>query len=119
MSINTGSLGEQKAIAFLREKNYTILAVNWRFRHLEIDIVAKDGENLVFIEVKTRSSTAFGEPESFVSLKKQKLLIKAANAYITEHNLMLEARFDVISIHIFNNNCIVKHLCDAFYPLLK
>ncbi|MGZ3931728.1 MAG: YraN family protein [Bacteroidia bacterium] len=116
---NTGNWGEEQALDWLRRQGYIILATNWRYKQLEIDIIARDGGTMVFAEVKTRSGEAFGEPETAVSLKKQRFLISAANQYLTEHNINLEARFDVLSVTIVNNNPVVKHLPDAFYPIVK
>lgn len=73
----------------------------------------------MFVEVKTRGSNEYGEPETFVSLKKQRFIIAAANNYLVEKNNDSEARFDIISILIENNKTIIKHLQDAFYPIVK
>ena len=74
---------------------------------------------MVFVEVKTRKSNTFGEPELFVTKQKQGFLITAANQYIVENNIELESRFDIIAVIQLNNNHTVKHLEAAFYPLLK
>lgn len=116
---NTGNWGEEQALAYLRSENYVILATNWRYKHLEIDIIAQHKDVLVFAEVKTRSGSDYGEPEAAVSLKKQRFLISAANQYMTESNSPLEARFDILSVSLVNNKAIVKHLPDAFYPIAK
>jgi len=118
-SQKTGTWAEEKAVKFLIEKNYSILARNWRFKKYEIDIIARDKQTLVFVEVKARSTDAFGEPEVFVNRQKQRFLIAAANQYLLENNIELESRFDIISILVINNNITVKHLEDAFYPSLK
>lgn len=114
---NTGKKGEEMAATFLREKGMTILETNWRFGYLEADIIAKFEKTLVVIEVKTRKSNYFGEPESFVTKQKQKNLIRAANEYIERKNLDLEVRFDIISI-VLNDYNAIRHIEDAFYPLL-
>lgn len=95
------------------------MATNWRYKNLEVDIIAKTESSIVFIEVKTRSSNEFGEPETFVSLKKQKLIIKAANQYIIENNITADARFDIVSVSLKNSQTSVKHIIDAFYPIVK
>jgi putative endonuclease len=118
-SKNTGNWGEEQALGYLKEQNYTVLATNWRYKKLEIDIIARQKDTIVFVEVKTRSGDEFGEPESFVSHKKQRFLISAANHYLIEKNIDLEARFDIISVLIINNRTVVKHLPDAFYPMVK
>ncbi len=113
----TGKKGEKMAAAFLENKGYTILETNWRFLNLEADIIAQTGQTLVIAEVKTRKSNYFGEPESFVNRQKQKNLIKAANAFIERKQLDLEVRFDIVSV-VLNDDSSIKHIEDAFYPLL-
>lgn len=109
-----GNRGESEAAAFLKTKGYTILEQNWRFLKAEIDIIALIDNWLCIVEVKTRSSTAFGNPETFVSYKKQQLLIEAAHAYVIQRDLDLEVRFDVISIIIKQDNVFLEHFIGAF-----
>lgn len=116
---NKGDWGEELAIEFLRERGYTILEANWRFMKLEIDIIAKIDDILVFIEVKTRLNDEHGDPEDGVTMKKQRFIIKAANYYIREKDINLESRFDIVTVSKENNKVIVKHLPDAFYPIAK
>jgi putative endonuclease len=114
-----GRLGERAARQFLAANGYEILEVNWRFKKLEVDIIAKKQDTLVFIEVKTRKSNTFGEPELFVTRKKQRFLVAAANQYVTERDLAFESRFDVVSVISPDKNQTIKHLEGAFFPLLK
>ncbi len=114
----TGKAGEEIAVKYLRSKGYTILETNWRLGKNEIDIVAEEKDYLVIVEVKTRHSTDFGEPETFVTWQKQKLLIRAANAYIRRHSVSKETRFDIISIVLKGRTVDVNHIIDAFYPTL-
>jgi len=115
--LKTGKKGEDLAIKFLKEKGYALLENNWRFRRSEVDIIAKDGKILVFIEVKTRSSNYFGEPASFVSNRKKTLLQDAATAYMQQINHTWEIRFDIIGILIRPTSEIeLKHFEDAFFP---
>lgn len=114
-----GNLAEEKAHKFLVEKNYVILEKNWRFKKYEVDIIAQHDKTIVFVEVKSRATDAFGEPEMAVTKKKQKFLVAAADQYIRSNNIELESRFDIVSILVINNNITVKHLEDAFYPSLK
>ena len=93
-----GKLGEELAVNYLIGKGYEILERNWRNIHKEIDIIAKDGTDLVIVEVKTRQTDEYGNPDVAVTKKKQRMLIAAANAYITRNNLDIETRFDIISI---------------------
>lgn len=113
-----GKTGEKEALKLLKNKGFEIIQTNWSFRHLEIDIVAVDGPFLVFVEVKTRSSAGFGEPESFVSRAKQRKLIKAANFYYEQFPSEKEARFDVVSVLLTEKGIFIEHLPDAFYPLV-
>ena len=105
------------ASELLRKKGYSILAENWRSSRNELDIVAKIGTTIVFVEVKTRRSDYFGDPSKAVSLAKQKRLILAANSYMEQNEIDLEARFDVISIVSNANGTRLEHSEDAFYPL--
>jgi len=114
-----GIEGEIIAKNHLLRLDYEIIEVNWRYKKYEIDIIAKKGETMVFVEVKTRKNNTFGEPELSVTRQKQGFLIAAANQYIIENNIELESRFDIISVIQLNNKYTVKHLEAAFYPLLK
>ena len=121
MSNNTekGNAGEEIAVAHLLKHGYQILAKNWRSRHLELDVIAFINNMLIIVEVKLRSGNAVGNPEEFVSLKKQKNIVKAAEAYIIENNIDNETRFDIISIIQNINELKVEHIENAFYPTLK
>ena len=115
----TGTKGEKIAADFLKNKGYVILETNWRFKNLEADIIAQYNNQLVVAEVKTRKSNYFGEPESFVDKRKQQNLVRAANAYVLQHQLNLDVRFDIISIIIGNNKQQINHIEDAFYAGVK
>ena len=94
-----GDSHEEEALRFLQKKGYTILERNFRSRWGEIDIIARDGEYIVFVEVKYRESTAFGFPFEAVIQRKQQRIIKTAIDYIKQHSLVgKDMRFDVISI---------------------
>ena len=112
-----GNLGEEKATLFLQEIGYKILERNWRFSKAEIDIIAKDGEVLVFVEVKSKSYTFFGAPEESVSAYKENLIIDAAHQYMIKIGHDWEIRFDIISI-VFDKNkdASITHFKDAFFP---
>jgi putative endonuclease len=101
----------------LSRKGFAILDLNWRSGRNEIDIVARSGEIVVFVEVKTRATDFFGEPKETVSKAQQKRLIQAANDYMEQNEVELEARFDVISIVKNNDIERVEHLEDAFFPM--
>lgn len=111
-----GKDGEERAIAFLKENDYRILATNWRSGHYEIDIIAKELDTLVIIEVKTRSSDTFGHPGEFVKSKKHNNLFRATEDYIEQHNHSGEVRFDIIAVYLENKEWQTEHFKDAFYP---
>jgi putative endonuclease len=114
-----GLAGESAAAAHLVSNGYRILERNWRFKRLEVDIIAEVDNTLVFVEVKTRKNSDFGAPESFVTRKKQAFLIAAAHQFITSQDKDVEARFDVISVHLNGPSPIINHLPGAFRPLAK
>ena len=113
-----GKKGEEIAVAYLKKKGYFIIEQNWRYGHLELDIIAKTNAMLAIIEVKTRTSNALYDPAISVNRLKQKQLIRAANRYIQQHNISNEVRFDIISILLEGKQPIIEHLEDAFYPTL-
>jgi|AntRauTorcE11897_2_1112592.scaffolds.fasta_scaffold63745_2 putative endonuclease len=113
-----GDSGESKAVQHLKSLGLDILERNWRFGRLEVDIIAESKTYIVIVEVKTRTSDYLGDPAMAVTIKKQKRLVKAANAYILENDLDKEVRFDVIGIISNQNGTDLKHIEGAFYPLL-
>lgn len=112
-----GKFAEDTACQYLISNNYLILERNWRYKRAEIDIIANDtsSDTLVFIEVKSRSYTFFGEPESSVSVKKQKLVSDAASAYMEQIKYNWAVRFDIIGI-VFENadKPSISHFKDAY-----
>jgi TIGR00252 family protein len=113
-----GRQGEQIAKEYLQKKGYQILDTNWYNHHCELDIVAKDGEELVIVEVKTRTTSIFGDPSDAVNTKKMRRMINTADSYIRRHNLNNETRFDIISIIYEKKTYQIEHIKDAFYPTL-
>lgn len=111
-----GRKGEETAIAHLRSIGYEIRDVNWHSGHLEIDIVAQDGNELVIVEVKSRGTSTYEHPSEAVSNKKIRFLVNAAEAYIYENNVNLDTRFDVISIIFSGEGLHLEHFKNAFYP---
>ena len=109
-----GKKGEEEAVAFLREKNYKILVRNYRYLKAEIDIIAQKNNTLIAVEVKTRSTAEFGNPQDFVKPKKIKLMLNAFDHYITTNDLEVEARFDIIAIVKNKLGMRIEHLEDAF-----
>lgn len=111
-----GTQGEKEARDYLLDKGYEILERNWRSGKAEIDIIARQNDVLIFIEVKTRTNTSFGQPEDFVDSKKVKFLTSAAGDYMREINYDWEVRFDIISIVIKSRKTtIIRHIEDAFF----
>jgi len=92
----TGQLSEERACLFLQRHGYEIVTRNWRTRLGEIDIIARDGGTIVFVEVKARSSSGFGGPEAAVHPGKQRRLIAAARLFLAAMDCQLPARFDVV-----------------------
>lgn len=110
-----GKQGEKLAVEFLREHGYEILETNWTFQKAEVDVIAKREDVLAIVEVKTRSSIDFGLPQDFVKPKKIQLLVKAVNEYVTQNDLDVSVRFDIIAIQKNGNEFIIEHLEDAFH----
>lgn len=109
-----GKKGEQIAIDYLIGKGYTIRDKNWRFQKAEIDIIAQKENILAVVEVKTRSTVYFGNPQDFVNPKKIKLMVTAINEYVISKNLDVEVRFDIIGIIKTKKETEIEHLEDAF-----
>lgn len=111
-----GKQGEKMAVAYLAKNGYDILEQNYYFDKAEIDIIAqKNKETIVVLEVKTRNSNFFGNPQDFVSPSKIKLLVKAANEYIISKNLDVEVRFDIIAVIKNKREEKIEHFENAFY----
>ena len=110
-----GKTGETAAIEFLKEKGYRIRHLNWRRGHLEVDIVAETPDEVVFVEVKTRSGD-WESPADAVNNAKIRNIISAADYYIKYFDIGLPARFDIISITGKGPDFEIEHIEDAFYP---
>jgi len=109
-----GRSGEKKASFYLKKKGLKIIEHNFRWYGNEIDIIAKDKDGLVFVEVKSSNSPEFDHPLSWISAKKQKCIIKASNGYIVSHGLTESmVRFDVVAIEPDGK---INHIVDAFRP---
>jgi putative endonuclease len=96
--METGGLGEKLAAEFLQQKGFQVVRRNYRWRHAEIDLIVQREDWLIFVEVKTRKSNAYGEPESFVTAEKRRLIYGAAEEYIYTTNWLGHVRFDVVSV---------------------
>ena len=116
-----GQKGEQLAVDLLEKKGLKILHRNWKMGHLEMDIIAGNKKEIVFAEVKTRTSTLRGRPEEAVDVLKRRRMVAAANAYVKYYRDERKLRFDIIGILMSKDGEIVEitHLEDAFVPSLK
>lgn len=114
-NIQTGIDGERAACEHLEAKGYQILEKNYRYKKSEIDLIVKQDNWLVFVEVKTRSSSFFGYPEEFVDRKKQFMIFDAAENYVYEKDWNGNVRYDIVSVMITRGKMEVYHIEDAFY----
>jgi len=116
--LQTGNQGEQLAVEYLQAKGYEVLARNWRYAKAELDVVCQKDGITVFVEVKTRRGKAFGLPEEGVTASKQKHLSRAANAYILQHDIFTDVRFDILAIMLIKGQPPeINHIEDAFFPM--
>lgn len=112
-----GNQGETLAANFLVEKGYKILHRNWVSGKKELDIVAEDGGMLVIVEVKTRSTETWEHPKEAITNGKIKNIVNAAEAYIFEFDIMMETRFDIVSVIPQRDGSFrIEHIEDAFLP---
>jgi len=111
----SGRTGEEIARRYLEGLGFVILETNYRFRRGEIDIIARDGDDLVFCEVKARWNDEYGPPEYAVTPQKQKQIRKVAEGYLYERNIRDQVcRFDVVAIQVTDGTPEIRHLKDAF-----
>lgn len=110
-----GSEGEEVAVRFLKKKGYDIIARNYKTPIGEIDIIARDGDTIVFVEVKTRTNDIFGYPFEAVNQNKRRKLKNLALLYLKKQRKEFHVRFDVISIFRGqDNHKELEHIIDAF-----
>jgi putative endonuclease len=112
----TGDRGEDLAVDYLEKKNFQIVERNYRYGHGEIDIIAKDRNVLVFVEVKTRKNLEFGEPILAITKNKQKQIRKIAESYLYEKKIKdIDCRMDVVAILLKKNlPPEINHIENAF-----
>ena len=112
-----GFNGEQIAVNYILSLGYTLRHCNWVCGKKEIDIVAEDGDELVIIEVKTRSTDFFEHPKEAITKGKIRNLVEAAENYIFEFDILMETRFDVVAVIPEGNGSYrIEHIKDAFLP---
>ena len=112
-----GGIGEKYAVKYLKKNKYKILEQNYVTHFGEIDIIAKDNDCYVFIEVKTRTSDKFGEPMEAVTPYKQRHVIRSAQSYLMLNQIdenQVEIRFDVIEVKSDNGKNEINHVKNAF-----
>ena len=113
-ALEFGKLGEQMAAKLLTDKGYVILEHNYRRGHLEIDLIALDGDDLVIVEVKSRAYDTILQPEEAVDHRKRLNLIRLANEYVKTHGRKENVRFDIITIVSKADGAEIKHLKNAY-----
>lgn len=114
-NIDKGKEGENRAAEYLKNAGFEIIERNYRYGHGEIDIVAKDGEYLVFVEVKTRTSDAFGSPLYAITYGKQKQIARVAQGYLYEKKIAnVPCRFDVVGVEFIGGKLRLEHIPNAF-----
>lgn len=116
-NIFKGSRGEAIARRFLRKNGFKIKEMNFKTRFGEIDIIAADGDDLVFIEVKTRHGLSHGAPQASVGRQKQRHITRAARQYLIEKGFdenSISVRFDVVGIEFKGTEFEIGHVRDAF-----
>jgi len=116
LAYELGRSGEGIALQYLKKKKYTIVEKGFRFLRGEIDIIALEGDTIVFIEVKTRKSVDFGQPEESITAAKKRQLRRVAQGYLLRKNIQdVECRFDVLSlIYDEEKGYTINHIKDAF-----
>lgn len=109
-----GKRGEEMAVAHLLATGYEIVARNFIFQKAEVDIIARKDNILAVVEVKTRSTPDFGDPQDFVKKKQIKQLVKVIDHFVNEHKLDVEVRFDIVAIIKNKAGTRLEHIEDAF-----
>jgi putative endonuclease len=111
-----GSKGEDLAVQYLKKKGFKVIERNYHCSAGEIDLIAREKNTLVFVEIKTRSSSDFGLPQDAVDRFKQRKMIETARYYLAEHHLTedIPARFDVVAIHLTPDGPHIELIKDAF-----
>lgn len=118
--ITTGRLGEEIACRLLEQKGYIIRERNWQYRHREVDIIAQQGSELVFVEVKARAASPWGRAMQAVDAAKRQHLVEAANYFVRLYRLDLSVRFDIVAIDIApDDSYTIEHAERAFFPTLR
>ncbi|HVP37481.1 MAG TPA: YraN family protein [Terriglobales bacterium] len=115
-TVQKGKSGEKIAEEYLKSKGFEILFKNYHYGHKEIDIIARDNNFIVFVEVKAGKSKSFGPPAGWVTPKKQRKIAEVAVAFMQEHQFPgCDFRFDVVAIDTSSGKGVIEHIQNAFY----
>ena len=114
-----GNKGEMLAARYLAGEGFAILEYNWRSGHKEIDLIAKERDTLVFVEVKTRRNENYGDARETVTPQKMRNIVTAAEAYIKKKEIDAPIRFDIVAIVDNGDTHEIEHIRDAFYPYIE
>lgn len=98
-AVQRGKWGESLALEYLKSKRYTIVTTGWRTRFGEIDLIVRDSEFIVFVEVKLRKNANFAQAREYVGKAKQRKIVMTAQLWLASHNTGLQPRFDVIEVY--------------------
>ena len=115
----TGKQGEAVARRYLEENGYKVLEANWRFHRFELDIIATNDEELIIVEVKTRSDNYLVAPEQAVDYRKIRRIVAASDAYTRKHNIQLPVRFDILCLIKKGQSFEIEHIEDAFFAPVR
>ncbi|MBP5347405.1 MAG: YraN family protein [Bacteroidaceae bacterium] len=111
-----GKRGEDLAAEYLEQHGYTIHDRDWHCGHKDLDLVVTKDDTIVFVEVKTRTSTEWGDPQDFVDDRKIRRIVNSADAYLRYYQIDMDVRFDIISIVMDQGELKVEHIEQAFFP---
>ncbi len=111
-----GQKGEDIAARYLEQKGYTVQDRNWHCGHKDLDLVVTKDDTIVFVEVKTRTSTDWGDPQDFIDDRKIRRIVNSADAYLRFNQVDMDVRFDIVSIVAESGEFKVEHIEQAFFP---
>ena len=111
-----GQKGEDIAARYLEQKGYTVQDRNWHCGHKDLDLVVTKDDTIVFVEVKTRTSTDWGDPHDFIDDRKIRRIVNSADAYLRFNQVDMDVRFDIVSIVAESGVFKVEHIEQAFFP---
>lgn len=114
-----GQKGEDLAAQYFEQQGYVVLDRNWHCGHKELDLVVTKASTVVFVEVKTRSTTGYGSPCDAVTQAKIRRIVSSADAYLRYNCIDMDVRFDIVSIVIENGQFKVEHIEQAFYAPIE